>query len=179
MNYLIVKSLHIIFVVSWFCALFYIVRLFIYHVESQKKEPLEAKILEKQFKIMEYRLWYVIGWPAMLLTVVFGTWMIYLNQGLLTQTWFLLKLIFIVMLLAYHLKCHHMFLQLQRDQIKYSSLFLRFWNEVATIFLIVIVFLVIMKHTTNWIYAVVGLIGISVLLMLFIKGYKKIREQKI
>ena len=76
MSYLAVKALHIIFVVSWFAGLFYIVRLFIYHTEAQLKPSNEAEILSAQFTIMEKKLWWIITTPAMVLTVVFGVWML-------------------------------------------------------------------------------------------------------
>ena len=79
MDYLdinVLKSLHIIFVVSWFAGLFYIVRLFIYHTEAQTRTKEEAALLSSQFEIMEWRLWYIITTPAMVLTILFGTLMI-------------------------------------------------------------------------------------------------------
>ena len=79
MDFSTIKALHIIFVVSWFAGLFYIVRLFIYHTEAQEKEENEKRILSNQFEIMESRLWWIITTPAMILTFVFGTWMVVLN----------------------------------------------------------------------------------------------------
>jgi len=80
MSFDIVKSLHIIFVVCWFAGLFYMVRLFIYHKEAQIGPVDEKTILSKQFKIMEHKLWWIITTPSMVLTVLFGTWMIVLNH---------------------------------------------------------------------------------------------------
>ena len=74
--YLYPKALHIIFVVSWFAGLFYIIRLFIYHTEAEEKPESERKALQDQFKIMENRLWYIITWPAAILATVFGVWMV-------------------------------------------------------------------------------------------------------
>ena len=85
MDFDTVKALHIIFVVSWFAGLFYIVRLFVYHTEAQEKEELERNILSAQFEIMEKRLWWIITTPAMVLTIVFGTWMILLNPDYYLQ----------------------------------------------------------------------------------------------
>ena len=76
MDYFVLKALHLIFVVSWFAALFYIVRLYIYHAEAEDKEEPAKEILQTQYKIMEKRLFYIIGWPAMILTTLFGTWML-------------------------------------------------------------------------------------------------------
>jgi protoporphyrinogen IX oxidase len=92
MDFGIVKALHIIFVVSWFAGLFYIVRLFIYHTESLQKPEEEGKILRNQFEIMERKLWYIITWPAMILTIIFGVWMLVLVPAYLAQPWMHLKL---------------------------------------------------------------------------------------
>ena len=93
-SYNIIKSLHIIFMVCWFAGLFYIVRLFIYHVEARKKESEEKLILQNQYKIMQKRLWYIITWPAMILTVVFGAWMLILKPELLDFGYMHVKLSF-------------------------------------------------------------------------------------
>ena len=74
MDFSYLKALHIIFVVTWFAGLFYIVRLFIYHSEAESKPEPERSILQKQYKLMEKRLWYGITWPSMILTITFGSW---------------------------------------------------------------------------------------------------------
>ena len=83
-----------------------------------------------------------------------------------------------VLLIAYQLKCHQIYNQLQKDQVKYSSNFMRLWNEGATLILFAIVFLVILKNAFNWIYGVIGIFIFSVILMLGFKFYKRIREKK-
>ena len=103
MDYNAIIALHIIFVVSWFAGLFYMVRLFIYHTETKEKSELEAKILGYQYKIMQKKLWFIITTPAMVLTVVFGVWMLLKNTYLLTLPWMHIKLTFVVLLLFYHL----------------------------------------------------------------------------
>ena len=98
-----IKALHLIFMVSWFAGLFYMVRLFIYFKEADDKIPAQKAILQPQFVIMMQRLWWIITTPAMLLTVLFGVWMIALNPNyLLHAPWMHLKLGFVVMLLIYH-----------------------------------------------------------------------------
>jgi len=87
------------------------------------------------------------------------------------------KLGFVVLLIAYHLKNHQIFKQLQRNEIKYTSNFMRFWNEGATLILFAIVFLVILKNAFNWIFGVVGILVLGILLMLGIKLYKRIRKR--
>lgn len=174
--YDIAKALHIIFVVSWFAGLFYMVRLFIYHTETTDKPQPEKEILQKQYKIMEKRLWNIITWPAMIGTIVFGTWMLILNPGLLKFGYMHIKLTFVLGLIIYHIICHKIFLNLKNDKINLTSGKLRVWNEIATLFLVAIVFIIVLRNSMNWIYGVGGFFGVGILLMLGIKLYKKTRK---
>jgi putative membrane protein len=173
-----VKALHLIFVITWFAGLFYIPRLFIYHVEGLKKPKNEATILSAQFKIMERRLWYIITWPSAILSIIFAVWLLVLIPGWLAQSWMHLKLFFVVILVAYHLKTHKMFLNFQKDNVNYSSMYLRIWNEGATLLLFAIVFLVILKDSLHWISGILGFVGLGIVLFLGIKLYKKTRINK-
>ena len=175
MEYNYIKSLHLIFVITWLAGLFYIVRLFVYQIEAFQKPSPEKEILGGQFKIMAARLWKIITWPSMILALGFGIWLIALRPFYLTDGWMQMKLGFVVLLIFYHIKCHIIFKQLQKDEVKHSSNFMRIFNEGATIILFAIVFLVILKHEINWIYGVLGIIVFSVLLMLGYKIYKRIR----
>ena len=134
--YLYIKSLHLIFIVTWFAGLFYIVRLFVYQIEAFEKPSPEKEIIGKQLKIMASRLWNIITWPSMI------------------------------------------FKQLQNGVVKYSSNYMRLFNEVPTIILFSIVFLVILKDGVNWIYGTIGIIIFAILLMMGYKIYKRIRENK-
>jgi putative membrane protein len=164
-----IKSLHIIFVVTWFAALFYIVRLFVYHTESFKKNENERLILINQFKIMEKRLWYGIGWPSMLFTYIFGLWLLTIYDW-----WNLpfihLKLGFVAVLTLYHIWIEYTLQKILRDVTPYSSIFLRIMNELATFFLIAIVFIIVNKDLTSWIWGIVGfsLLAICILTIRFI-----------
>ena len=180
MEYLTVKSLHIIFVTTWFAGIFYIIRLFIYYKEAEEKSEPERSILQKQYTLMSKRLWYIITWPSAILTTIFAVWMLLIPPGnvYLTQTWMLIKLGFVAALYAYHWSCQVMFNQITKGYLKVSAYKLRIWNEVATVILIACVFLVILKSTLGWIWGVIGIVGVSILLMLGIKFYKKIREKR-
>lgn len=177
MTFDVLKSLHIIFVVSWFAGLFYMVRLFIYHTEAQLKEEREKQILSNQFQIMEKKLWWVITTPAMILTVVFGTWMIiedsdyYLSQG-----WMHIKLAFVFLLLIYHFLTQKIMFQMMSGSFKFTSTQLRLWNELATFFLVSIVFVVVMKSSLNWIYGIIGFFSFGILLMFAVKIINRLRS---
>ena len=173
----ILKSLHIIFMVSWFAGLFYIVRLFIYHVEAQEKEGQVRSILSNQFEIMEKKLWWIITTPAMVLTVVFGVWMLALNWDYYKQApWMHIKLTFVVFLLIYHFICQKIMFQFHQNKFNWTSMKLRLWNEVATLFLVSIVFIVVLKDSFNWIKGVLGFFGVAILLMICIQWYKRLRK---
>lgn len=173
-----IKSLHLIFVITWFAGLFYIVRLFVYQIEANEKPSPEREILLKQYKIMTYRLWFIITWPSAVLATLFAVWLLVLMPTWLQMPWMHVKLGFVLALFLYHFKCHQIYSQLQNDQFKHTSNFMRLWNEGATIILFAVVFLVILKNEFNWIYGVVGIILFSIILMLGFKFYKRIREKK-
>lgn len=175
MGILYIKALHIIFVVSWFAGLFYIIRLFIYHTEAEVKPPVERKSLQTQFKLMENRLWYIITWPAAILATIFGLWLVYLYDWW-TQPWMMVKFALVILLWVYQMITHMLYKRLQNDQISWNSTQLRIWNEVATLWLVAIVFVVILKGTLNWIYGVLGFFGVGILLMMGIKLYKRFRK---
>ena len=172
-----IKALHLIFVVTWFAGLFYIPRLFIYHIEASQKSIEEARILIPQLKLMSSRLWYIITWPSAVLTLIFAIWLLVLNPGLLTQQWMLIKLGFVGLLFVYHFKTHRIFLALQSDRIRHSSGFMRLWNEGATVLLFAIIFLAILKSSFHWVFGVLGIISLGILLMLGIRLYKRIRNK--
>jgi putative membrane protein len=175
MSYSYLKALHIIFVVTWFSGLFYIVRLFIYHTEAENKKPQEKEILQSQFKIMEKRLWYGITWPSAILTLIFGSSLIRYHLPLAGNPWLIIKLFFVSLLFLYHLQCGRIFQDLQNNKILHSSKNLRIWNEIATLFLVAIVFLVVLKSALSMVYGLVGLVIFSALLMLAIRIYRKTR----
>jgi putative membrane protein len=178
MDYETVKALHIIFVVSWFAGLFYIVRLFIYHVEAQAKSDVEREILSNQFIIMEKKLWWIITTPAMILTVIFGAWMVIIRPGLLYAPWFQIKLVFVLLLVIYHFLCQNIMVKFHHNIFGWKSNQLRLWNELATLFLVAIVFLVVLKSTFNWITGTLGFFGVAVGLMIAIQIYKRLRSKK-
>ncbi len=169
-----IKALHLIFIITWFAGLFYIPRLFIYLIEAQNKSEIEKKILTTQLNIMTKRLWYIITWPSAILAILFALILIFLVPIWLTQQWMVIKIIFAGLLVIYHFKTHSMYINLMNGRYNYSSTFMRFWNEGATLILFSIVFLVSIKNSFNWIFGVLGLIGLGILLVIGIRFYKKV-----
>ncbi|HWY38368.1 MAG TPA: CopD family protein [Bacteroidia bacterium] len=173
------KSLHIIFVVCWFAGLFYIVRLFIYQVEANERTEAEKNILIPQYQLMQKRLWYGITWPSAVLTMLFGFMMFYRNWDFyLTQVWMLLKLVFVGVLFLYHLRCQQIFTQLKTNSYKGKSIRLRLFNEVATLLLFAIVFLVVLKSTSGLVWGMLWLIVLAAIIFGAVFIYKKQREKK-
>lgn len=169
-----IKALHIIFIVTWFSGMFYIVRLYIYNREAQDKAEPEKSILTDQFSIMIKRLWFGITWPSAVLTLIFGLGMWHLLGT--TPNWLIVKLCFVLGLFAYHLSLHAIYTQQAKQNFKYSSQQLRIWNEVATIFLVAIVMLVVVKSSLSWLWGLIGLTLFVILLMSAIKIYKYLRR---
>ncbi len=174
-----IKSLHLIFVITWFAGLFYIIRLFVYQIEANEKEnQQEREILTRQLRLMAKRLWTIITWPSMILAVSFGVWLLILNASLISQPWMHIKLIFVGILIAYHSYSHFIYKNLQSGNFKYRSNFMRLWNEGPTLILFAVVFLVMLRNELNWIFGVVGLFALLLLLMSGYKLYKRIRKKR-
>ena len=174
------KALHIIFVVTWFAGLFYMPRLFIYATEAGDKPEAEKNVLRAQFLVMMQRLWFGITWPSAVLTLVLGPAVMFHGgwQKLLLQPegkWLLIKLGFVLFLYAYHWSLHKIFRQETNGIFRYSSQQLRAWNEVATIFLIAIVMLAVVKQGISLVWGLLGLLVFIILLMSAIRVYKKKR----
>jgi putative membrane protein len=175
--YKYVLAVHIIFVVCWMAGLFYIVRLFIYHTEAQEKPEDERKILSAQFEIMERRLWNVITIPSMYIVIAAGITMLCMVPGWLQDGWLHVKLMFVVLLIAYHFICQNKIKQMRNGIFKWTSTQLRLWNELATLLLFVIVICAVVKDQVNWPYTIIGLILLVFLLMAGVKVYKYFREK--
>lgn len=178
MDFAYLKALHIIFIVTWFSGLFYIVRLFIYQVEANDKTEAEKSVLIPQYQLMQKRLWLGITWPSAILTLIFGTWLICTNFSVyISQPWMHVKLTFVGLLYIYHMRCHFIFTQLKTNSYKGTSLRLRIFNELATLFLFAIVFLVTVKSSGSLVWGLLGLIILSALIFTGVFIYKKQREK--
>lgn len=175
---LYIKSLHIIFIVTWFAGLFYIVRLFIYQREAMDKPEPDRTILGNQLKLMANRLWFIITWPSAIITLILGGVMIYQYPAMLELPFMHIKLTFVVLLYVYHFMCHKLYKQLQNDMMKYTSNQLRIWNEISTLILISVVFIIVLKNEFDWIKGTLGFFLVAVTLVIGIRIYKRIRSKK-
>ena len=172
MSYLVLKTIHLIAVVCWFAGLFYMGRLFIYHKEAEKKEKIEKNILQNQYKIMANRLMYIITWPSTIITSFFGFYMLYENSSLISLNWMKVKLVFVFILISYTFITQALLNQLNKNKIKFSDFTLRLWNEIATLLLISIISLAVLKSSISWLNSILIFIAIGITLMLLIRLYK-------
>ncbi len=181
MTYLYLKATHIVFVVCWFAGIFYLPRLFIYNIEAQEQPDSNARaIMTKQFNVMAKRLWYGITIPSAVISLITGTWLLiergywrYLFEG--SMLWLLIKLILVVLFYWYNYSLHKILQQQMRNVYKITSQQLRIWNEVATVILVAVVFLAVVKSSLSLLYALVGIILLIAVLFAAIDIYKKIR----
>ena len=160
--------------------MFYMPRLFIYATEAGEKSETEKKILREQFSVMMKRLWYGITWPSAVLTLILGLSVLFHGGWHKTLfdaagTWLLIKLVFVLFLYGYHFSLHRIFKQEMAGVYRYTSSQLRIWNEVATIFLVAIVMLVVVKQSLSFVWGLAGLLLFVLLLMSAIRIYKHLR----
>lgn len=177
MTFLYLKAVHIIFVVTWFAGLFYIPRLFVYMAEANTKAEPERSILLKQFNIMVSRLWYGITWPSALITLGLGISMLVNQPEWLSQGFMHIKLTLVFFLYLYHGSLQHILNNFKKGNFKYSGQQLRLWNEAATLFLIAIVFLIVLKSTLSMAWGLLGLLFVTFLIVLGTKLYKNFRNE--
>ena len=140
-TYLLFKSLHLIAVISWMAGLLYLPRIFVYHSQNNTKP-----IISEVFKVMEKKLFYYIMTPAMIFSWIFGLILIHeIGFDKLQEKWMIIKLIFVVLLTLYHLYLGKILGQFKLDSNKHSHKFYRYINEIPTLLLILIIFVVIFK----------------------------------
>lgn len=176
MTFLYLKAIHIVFVVTWFAGLFYMPRLLVHIIEANQKPEPEKSILLKQLKKMASPLWFGIAWPSAIITLIMGTSLIVNQPSWLQHGFMHIKLTLVFFLYLYHFSIHYLFKQLKNDVVKFSSTQIRFWNEVATLFLISIVFIIVLKNALSIVWGLAGLILVTVSITIGIKLYKKYRK---
>ncbi len=179
---LYLKALHIIFVVTWFAGLFYMPRLLIYSTEAADRPESERKVLRDQFAIMMKRLWFGITWPSAIITLIFGLALLFHGgwyRVLFTEagTWITIKLFLVIGLYGYHFFIHRITKEILRNEFRLSSYSLRIWNEVATVFLIAIVMLAVVRQAIGIVWGLGGLLALMIVLMTAIAIYRRTRHR--
>jgi protoporphyrinogen IX oxidase len=170
------KSFHIIGFVVWFAGLFYLVRLFIYHVEANLEPEPAQTILKNQYQIMEKRLYHIITMPGMVVTVAMAIGLVSTEPEVLKQSWLHIKLLFVALLLAYHFYCGHLMKQLAANECTWGGQQLRALNEAPTLLLLVIVLLAIFKDNLPTDVTVWAIFGLVVFMAATIQLYARKRR---
>ena len=178
----IFKILHIVGFVSWFAGLFYLVRMMVYHTEAYDRPQPEQDILRAQFHLMEMRVYKIICNPAMIVTWIGGLMMIYLYcnklgmEWLKMNHWLLFKILLVFFMSGYLGYCKKLITQLKEGKTKFSSTQFRLFNEVPTLFLVLISSVAVFKNATNPVILVASIIGLAIVLVLLTKLYKRVRK---
>jgi protoporphyrinogen IX oxidase len=172
--YLLVKGLHVVGFVSWFAGLFYVVRLFVYHVEAGEQPEPARSILRRQLETMERRLWFAITVPAMVMTLFFGSTLavMYVRlspDGFASFGWLHAKLALVAVLVAYHFSCGTIRRQLAAGTCRWTSPRLRQWNELATLLLVATVMVAVFKSLFSALWGTLALLALGALLALAVK----------
>ncbi|HCA60831.1 protoporphyrinogen IX oxidase [Synechococcus sp. Minos11] len=180
-SYLWFKTFHIIGVVVWFAGLFYLVRLFIYHVEAAEQEQPIRAAFEQQYGLMERRLANIITTPGMAVAVSCAVGLLVVNPSWLQQSWMHAKLLFVAFLLGYHWLCYRLMGQLQRGECNWSGRQLRALNELPTLLLVIVVLLVVFKQqfptgAATWL--TVGLVVFMAASIQFYARWRRLRAER-
>jgi len=176
MTFFVLRALHIISVVCWFAGLFYLVRLFIYHVEAMDEPEPKRGILTAQFALMSRRLWYAITVPSMALTAITGGWLMFGYHNLMNEPWLHVKLVLLAILFGYHYDCGRIRKRLAAGERSHTSRQLRIYNEVATFLLVGIVFVAVSRSPIMALKALGGCALLFAVLVLFLR--KKLQGKK-
>lgn len=171
------KAFHIVGIVVWFAGLFYLVRLFIYHVEANQEPEPARTILKNQYQIMEKRLYNIITTPGMLVTVAMAIGLLSTEPDVLKEGWLHVKLGFVVLLLGYHHYCKRLMKQLAQETCKWNSQQLRALNEAPTVMLVVIVLLAVFKNNLPTDITAWGIVGMIIAMAATIQLYARKRRK--
>ncbi|MBE9190234.1 protoporphyrinogen oxidase HemJ [Gloeocapsopsis crepidinum LEGE 06123] len=176
MAYYWFKAFHLVGIVVWFAGLFYLVRLFIYHVEANEQPEPAQTILKNQYQLMERRLYNIITTPGMVVTVAMAIGLISTEPEVLKQGWLHIKLLFVVLLIGYHHYCSRLMKQLAKNECRWSSQQLRALNEAPTVFLVAIVLLAVFKNNLPTDITAWGILAMIVAMAATIQLYAKKRR---
>lgn len=180
--YLWFKTLHIVGVVVWFAGLFYLVRLFIYHVEANDLTPELQQPFQQQYALMERRLANIITTPGMVVAVSMAIGLLIAQPSWLQQGWMHAKLAFVAALLAYHWFCYRLMGQLQRGECHWNGRQLRALNELPTLLLVIVVMLVVFKSqfpTGAATWFMVALVVFMAASIQFYARWRRLRQESI
>ncbi|MDZ7952625.1 MAG: protoporphyrinogen oxidase HemJ [Nostoc sp. DedQUE12b] len=170
------KAFHIVGFVVWFAGLFYLVRLFIYHVEANEEPEPARTILKNQYQIMEKRLYSIITNPGMFVTIAMAIGLVSTEPDVLKEGWLHIKLLFVAILIGYHHYCARLMKKLAVDECRWSGQQLRALNEAPTVMLVAIVLLAVFKNNLPTDIAAWAIFAMIILMAVTIQLYAKKRR---
>ncbi|MCT7951950.1 protoporphyrinogen oxidase HemJ [Ancylothrix sp. C2] len=178
MAYLWLKTFHIVGIVVWFSGLFYLVRLFVYHAETEQHPEPARGILKQQYEIMEKRLYNLITTPAMMVALTMALGIIYTEPEVIKEGWLQVKLVLVSGLIGYHFYCGWLLKQLAKDNCIWKSQQFRILNEVPTVFLVAIVLLAVFKNNLplNSAMSLLGSLIVVMIGVIHVYAKKRLRE---
>lgn len=183
MAYLWFKSFHIIGFVAWFAGLFYLPRLFVYHIEAEERPESIRAALKEEYNRMEMRLYKLIMRPAMIFTILMAAGIIYTEPAVLKETWLHVKILLVVLLIGFHFYCGRVIRQLEAETCSISSMQMRRINEIPTIILGLVVLLAIFKNSfptdiVSW-GTVAAIIAFAVIIQLYARKRRLQAQEKL
>lgn len=176
MTFLYLKAVHIVFIVTWFAGLFYLPRLMVHITEAHARPEPDKSILTHHLYNMARRLWYGITWPSAVITLGLGAALLIDQPAYLKMDFMHMKLTVVVLLYGYHISLQYLMNRFKRGIVRYSSQQLRAWNEVPTLFLIAIVFIIVLRDGISVAWGLVGLLIVTLAILSGIRLYKKFRD---
>lgn len=181
MAYFWFKAFHIVGIVCWFAGMFYLPRLFVYHAEAYEQPEPARSILTTQYQVMEKRLYSIIMTPAMLLTIAMAIGLVTTEPEVMKEPWMHIKLGFVLLLVGYHHYCKRIMKKLAADECKMTGQQFRWFNEIPTVFFVIVVMLAVFKNSlpmdlTTWLIAAM-VIGMVAAIQLYARKRRLEREQ--
>ncbi|MBP6573181.1 MAG: CopD family protein [Flavobacteriales bacterium] len=172
-NHALLKALLLIATVTFFAGTFHIVRLFVAHREALTKWEPQRTILAEQFGSLERRALYYLVWPSLIAVVLVGCWLVFQRPGLLKEPSMQVGLGLVSLLAGYHLTVQRVYGQLERSELKWSTLQLRLWAQSATMLLFAVILVALMRDRLTWVWGSLGLVVLGGLLLMAIASVRK------
>ncbi|MEO8591232.1 MAG: CopD family protein [Flavobacteriales bacterium] len=172
-NHTFAKALMLIFTVTFFAGTFHIVRLFVAHREALAKWEPDRAILSKQFGLLQRRALYYLIWPSLIAVFLLGCWLVAQRPGVLKLPFMQVGLGIVAMLAAYHLTVQRIYGRLKRGELRWSALQLQLWAQGATILLVAVILVALMRDRLTWVWGSLGLVVVGGLVMMAIASVRK------
>ncbi|HRH71129.1 MAG: CopD family protein [Flavobacteriales bacterium] len=167
------KALELFALVVWFAGTFHIVRLFVAHRDAMATWEPDRTILTNKFSVMEHGALFLVIWPAMLLMILLGGWMLYLRPDLLKWPFMHVFLGYMALLLVYHGSVHRLHRRMKRGEVKWSVLQLRAWAQGATLLLFFLILLVVLRARMTWVWGAFGLLVLGAVVMFIVSSLRR------